>query len=58
MKRGLAPTDPQGRRVHYATTLPMQIDEETLSANLDGGVLTIRVRKSQQGGSRRIAIGS
>jgi HSP20 family protein len=43
---------------HYAVTLPMEIDEESVSANLDGGVLTIRVPKSQQGRSRRIAIGS
>src|SRR3954454_13865380 len=48
MNRDPAPTDPQGRRVPYATTLPMEIDEETVSANLDGGVLTIRVRKSLQ----------
>jgi HSP20 family protein len=41
---------------HYAVTLPMDIDEENVSANLDGGVLTIRVPKSQQGRSRRIAI--
>src|SRR3954464_3392680 len=48
MNRDPAPTDPRGRRVPYATTLPMEIDEETVSANLDGGVLTIRVRKSLQ----------
>src|SRR4051794_16649362 len=48
MNRDPAPTDPRGRRVPYATTLPMEIDEETVSANLDGGVLTLRVRKSLQ----------
>jgi HSP20 family protein len=31
-------------------------DGDSINANLDGGVLTIRVPKSQQGRSRRIAI--
>jgi HSP20 family protein len=43
---------------HYSVTLPGEIDGDSISANLDGGVLTIRVPKSQQGRSRRIAIGS
>jgi HSP20 family protein len=43
---------------HYAVTLPMEIDEESVNVNLGGGVLTIRVPKSQQGRSRQIAIGS
>jgi HSP20 family protein len=41
---------------HYAVTLPMEIDEDSVSADLDGGVLTIRVPKSQRGRSRRVAI--
>ena len=41
---------------HYAVTLPGEIDEDNISANLDDGVLTIRVPKTQQGRSRRIAI--
>jgi HSP20 family protein len=43
---------------HYAVTLPMEIDEENVSADLDNGVLTIRVPKSQRGRSRRIAVNS
>ena len=43
---------------HYAVTSPMEIDEESVNVNLGGGVLTIRVPKSQQGRSRQIAIGS
>jgi HSP20 family protein len=41
---------------NYSVTLPGEIDEDNVSADLDSGVLTIRVPKSQRGKSRRIAI--
>jgi HSP20 family protein len=43
---------------HYAVTLPGEIDDESISADLHSGVLTIRVPKTQRGKSRRIVIGS
>jgi HSP20 family protein len=43
---------------HYAVTLPGEIDDESISADLHSGVLTIRVPKTQRGRSRRIVIGS
>ncbi|MCW2531133.1 MAG: heat shock protein Hsp20 [Blastococcus sp.] len=42
----------------YSVTLPMEIDAENVSAGLDGGILTIRVPKSQRERSRHVAIGS
>ncbi|SFK97313.1 heat shock protein Hsp20 [Geodermatophilus ruber] len=42
---------------YYSLTLPDEIDEDNISAHLDRGVLTIRVPKTQQGPSRRVAIG-
>jgi HSP20 family protein len=41
----------------YSVTLPGEINDDDVSADLDGGVLTIRVAKSQRGKPRRIAIG-
>jgi HSP20 family protein len=42
----------------YSVTLPMEIDAESVRAELDSGVLTIRVPKSQKGKSRHVTIGS
>jgi HSP20 family protein len=42
----------------YSVTLPMEIDAESVSADLDGGVLTITVPKSQKAKSRHITVGS
>jgi HSP20 family protein len=42
----------------YSVTLPMEIDAENVSASLDGGILTIRVPKSQRERSRHVTIGS
>ena len=42
----------------YSVTLPMEIDDDNISADLDSGVLTIRVPKSLKGKSRHISIGS
>ena len=42
----------------YSVTLPMEIDDDNVSATLDSGVLTIRVPKSQKGKSRHVTIGS
>jgi HSP20 family protein len=42
----------------YSVTLPMEIDAENVSAGLDGGILTIRVPKSQRERSRHVTIGS
>jgi HSP20 family protein len=42
----------------YSVTLPDEIDDDSITATLDGGVLTIRVPKSQRGKSRHVAIGS
>jgi HSP20 family protein len=41
---------------HYSVTLPGDIDGDNVSANLDDGVLSIRVPKSQQSQARRIPI--
>jgi HSP20 family protein len=42
----------------YSVTLPMEIDDDNVSATLDSGLLTIRVPKSQKGKSRHVTIGS
>ena len=42
----------------YTVSLPMEIDADSVSADLDSGVLTIRVPKSQGTKSRHVAIGS
>jgi HSP20 family protein len=42
----------------YSVTLPGEIDDDNVGATLDGGVLTIRVPKSQKGKSRHVTIGS
>ena len=43
---------------NYSVTMPMEIDAESVSADLDGGVLTITVPKSQKAKSRHIPVGS
>jgi HSP20 family protein len=42
----------------YSVTLPGEINDDNITANLDSGVLTIRVPKSQKGKSRHVTIGS
>jgi HSP20 family protein len=42
----------------YSVTLPMEIDAESVNADLKDGVLTIRVPKSQRNKSRHVSIGS
>jgi HSP20 family protein len=42
----------------YSMTLPGDIDSDNVNADLDGGVLTITVPKSQKAKPRRIPIGS
>jgi HSP20 family protein len=42
----------------YTVSLPMEIDADSVSADLDSGVLTIRVPKSQGTKSRHVTIGS
>ncbi|MET0764360.1 MAG: Hsp20/alpha crystallin family protein [Blastococcus sp.] len=43
---------------HYAVTLPMEIDAENVKADLDDGILSITVPKSQKAKSRRVTVGS
>jgi HSP20 family protein len=43
---------------NYSVTMPMEIDAESVRADLDGGVLTITVPKSQKAKSRHIPVGS
>jgi HSP20 family protein len=43
---------------HYSVTLPMEVDSENVTADLDSGVLTIKVPKSQRAASRHVTIGS
>lgn len=40
----------------YRVTLPGQADEENIEANLHGGVLTVRVPKSNRARARRVAV--
>jgi HSP20 family protein len=42
----------------YSVTLPMEIDAESVNADLKDGVLIIRVPKSQRNKSRHVSIGS
>jgi HSP20 family protein len=42
----------------YSVTLPMQIEAENIKADLDGGVLTITIPKSQKVKSRHMTVGS
>jgi len=42
---------------HYSVTLPMEIDAESVSADIDDGVLTITVPKSQKAKSRHVTVG-
>jgi HSP20 family protein len=42
----------------YSVTLPMEIDADSVNADLKDGVLTIRVPKSQRNKSRHVTIGS
>ena len=51
----------QSRRVgsfHYTVTLPGEVDDDNITADLRDGVLTVRAPKSQTTRSRRIQIGS
>jgi HSP20 family protein len=43
---------------HYAVTLPGEIDEEHVEAELDRGVLTVRVPKTGRSRRRRIPVSS
>jgi HSP20 family protein len=43
---------------HYSLVLPGDIDADNIGADLENGVLTIRVPKAQHSKGRRIAIGS
>ena len=43
-------------RFHYEVTLPGDVDEDAVEANLDEGVLTVRVPKPERDRPRRIAI--
>jgi HSP20 family protein len=42
---------------HYSVTLPMEIDAESVGADLDDGVLSIRIPKSQKAKSRHVTVG-
>jgi HSP20 family protein len=42
----------------YSVTLPMEIDADSVNADLKDGVLTIRVPKSQRNKPRHVTIGS
>ncbi|HEV7728254.1 MAG TPA: Hsp20/alpha crystallin family protein [Modestobacter sp.] len=42
----------------YSVTLPGDIDPENVTAQLDGGVLTVTVPKSQRAKPRRVPIGT
>jgi HSP20 family protein len=43
-------------RFHYHTTLPSDVDADTVEASLDEGILTLRIPKAQDGQGRRIEI--
>jgi HSP20 family protein len=43
-------------RFHYEVVLPGQVDEDGVTATLDGGVLTLRVPKRQSDRPRRIQV--
>ena len=45
-------------RFEYRVRLPEQIDAEKIDANLEGGVLTVRVPKSQRSQHRRVEVKS
>ena len=45
-------------RFEYRVRLPEQVDAEKIDANLEGGVLTVRVPKSQRAQRRRIEVKS
>jgi HSP20 family protein len=50
-------TRPVGR-FEYRVVLPGDIDPEKVDANLDEGILTLRVAKAEKARARRIEIGS
>ena len=43
-------------RIHYAVTLPSEVDDEHGEASLRNGVLTVRVPKSSASRRRRVTI--
>jgi HSP20 family protein len=45
-------------RFEYRVTLPDHVDPEAVEAKLDGGVLTVRVPKSERAQRRRIEVSS
>jgi HSP20 family protein len=43
-------------RFHYEVTLPSEVDEESVEAGMDAGVLTLRVPKTARDRRRRIPV--
>jgi HSP20 family protein len=45
-------------RFEYRVVLPVQVDPDNIEAGLDGGVLTVRVPKSERERRRKISVNS
>jgi HSP20 family protein len=43
-------------RFHYHTALPSDVDADNVEASMDGGILTLRIPKAQEGRGRHIPI--